>query len=371
MAKETGIQWTDHTFNPWWGCEKVSPGCAHCYAEGVAERYHGPIWGPGHDFRFFGDSHWNEPLRWNRASERDATTGTGLKRRHRVFCASMADVFEDRPELEVHRRRLFRMIEETPFLDWQVLTKRPEFARDWLHSYYQEWSDEMNSALWLAQGWVLRDELEWGTLPNLWIGVSIENARFTWRAEVLREIPAAVRFISAEPLLGPLIGVTVSEFIDFRDDPPRSIGVKKPLDLTGIDWVIVGGESGPKARPMHPDWAREIRDACACRCDPLPEPCDCDHPAFFFKQWGQFEPLIGHMPPGQRNIYVLIDGHAEPWYGSMHGSVTRWGEQARDSRGNALLLRVAKKAAECDLDGCAWAEFPRSHDLTPAVGGNA
>lgn len=250
MAEQTGIEWTDHTFNPWWGCEKVSPGCAHCYAEGVSNRYEGPgLWGAEHRFRFFGDKHWAEPLKWNRKAEAEGV-------RRRVFCASMADVFEERPELASHRDRLFDLIQATPHLDWQVLTKRPEFARDWLDELYTQID---------------------APLPNVWLGVSIENARHTWRADVLREIPAAVRFLSCEPLLGSLFpekfecprceGQTYDRgscalcanrgYLDDRGGRDRI-----PLDLTGIDWVIVGGESGPGARPMRLDWAREIVWAC-------------------------------------------------------------------------------------------------------------
>lgn len=259
MSERTGIEWTDHTFNPWWGCEKVSPGCAHCYAEGVSNRYEGPgLWGAGHRFRFFGEKHWQAPLRWNRRAEAEGV-------RRRVFCASMADVFEERPELEEHRARLFDLIEQTPLLDWQVLTKRPEFARDWI----------------AREGWAA------GLEPrNVWMGVSIENARHTWRADVLRAIPAAVRFISAEPLLGSLFerasDLTYGRAIDRSVTEDEAVEImaraRRPLDLTGIDWVIVGGESGKGARPFDVGWAREIVSACRLNADGAP--------AVFVKQLG-------------------------------------------------------------------------------------
>jgi protein gp37 len=252
VAEHTGIEWCDATFNPWWGCERVSPGCAHCYADTLSKRYAGgkQLWGDGHVFRFFGDKHWAEPLKWAR------TLPAKLGRRPRVFCASMADVFEERNELNEHRDRLFELISATPDLDWLVLTKRPEFARDWLREWWGMSGD---------YGWSARVGIDFNVPANLWMGVSIENARFTWRADVLREIPAAVRFISAEPLLGSL----------FNDPKPRvvhgpDLGLgetrlglvgRQPLDLTGIDWVIVGGESGPKARPFHLEHAREIIEA--------------------------------------------------------------------------------------------------------------
>ena len=237
MAEHTAIPWCDHTFNPWWGCENVSPGCAHCYAETLANRFHEGLWGKGHGFRFFGDKHWAEPLAWNRKAEREGV-------RKRVFCASMADVFEEREELIAPRERLFDLIEETTALDWLVLTKRPE-----------------------AMAAFIRDDFYWGeytVLPNLWLGVTIENARYTYRADILREIPAAVRFISAEPLLGSLYPP--------HDDQLRcellAPGKWNPLDLYGIDWVIAGAESGPKARPMDEGWVRELRNATRCQtCD--------------------------------------------------------------------------------------------------------
>lgn len=215
MAENSAIEWTDATFNPWWGCERVSPACAHCYADTLARRWGHELWGADAPRRFFADAHWARPLKWNRDA---AAVGVPLK----VFCASMADVFEDQPELEPWRRRLWKLIEETPWLQWQLLTKRPE-----------------NVAKLVPWGGV------WP--PNVWLGASIENSRFTFRADTLRELPAAVRFISAEPLLGSLFAVR---------------GNRRPLDLTGIHWVIAGGESGPRARPMDLDWTRELRDRC-------------------------------------------------------------------------------------------------------------
>ena len=118
MSERTAIGWCDHTFNPWWGCQRVSDGCARCYAEAMAKRTGNPVWGPGAR-RFFGEKHWQEPVRWNAAAER-------LSVRRRVFCGSMCDVFEDRPDLVEPRGRLWRLIRATPHLDWLLLTKRPE-----------------------------------------------------------------------------------------------------------------------------------------------------------------------------------------------------------------------------------------------------
>jgi protein gp37 len=228
MGKLSSIEWTDATFNPWWGCSRVSPACAHCYADTFAHRWGVDLWSEGGARRFFGDKHWNEPRIWNRNAER---SGEPVK----VFCASMADVFEDHDELDEWREKLWGLIDETPSLHWQLLTKRPE--------------NVMAMSPW-ASAWP----------HNVWIGTSIENSRFTFRADLLREVPSAVRFISAEPLLGSL-------FVDKRG--------RTPLDLTGISWLIVGGESGPRARPMQLEWVRELRERCAD-----------EGVAFFLKQLG-------------------------------------------------------------------------------------
>lgn len=240
MGVETGIAWTDATFNPWWGCERVSPGCAHCYADTFARRIGmNDLWQKRgqHGFRFFGDKHWAEPEKWAK------TLPAKLGRRPRVFCASMADAFEDRPALAEHRARLLDLIERTPELDWQILTKRPEHARTILAE-------------------------RWGPRPpwHVWLGVSIENARHAYRADVLRDIPAAVRFVSAEPLLGPLsirCGRCAGSGTDGAFHCPECGGTDtSPIRLHGIDWVIIGGESGPGARPFDVGWAREIIAAC-------------------------------------------------------------------------------------------------------------
>jgi protein gp37 len=245
VAERSGIEWTDSTFNPWWGCTRVSPACAHCYADALARRYgHRELWAETGARRFFGEAHWRKPVLWNRAA---AAAGEPTK----VFCASMADVFEDRRDLDSWRSRLWLLIEDTPWLQWQLLTKRPELVQR-----LAPWRD----------GWP----------SNVWLGVSIENSRFTFRADLVREIPAAVRFVSAEPIVASL----------FANGGPR----RRPIDLTGIDWVIAGGESGPRCRPCDPAWIRELRDACADSAT-----------AFFLKQLG------GH-PDKRGKERALLDG---------------------------------------------------------------
>jgi protein gp37 len=216
MGEKTAISWTHHTFNPWWGCSRVSEGCRHCYAADLATRLGHDVWGQ-RPRRFFGEKHWAEPLKWQREAQQAGE-------RRRVFCASMADVFEERPELENERWRLWELIDRTPALDWLLLTKRADRIADLLP---------------------LRDA------ANIWVGTSVEDLSQAWRVECLRSIPAVVRFLSYEPALGPL------------DD----------LDLQGIDWLIFGGESGPNFRPANLDWARTMRERCRAQSI-----------AFFFKQ---------------------------------------------------------------------------------------
>jgi protein gp37 len=214
VADRSAIEWTEATWNPVTGCDKVSPGCAHCYAEAFAERWRGI---PGHPYEQGFDLRiWpkrlDQPLRW--------------KRPRMIFVNSMSDLFHERiPESYV--REVFDVMGQASHHTFQILTKRHERLAE------------------------LAPTLPWH--PNVWMGVTIENRRFVKRADYLRQVPAAVRFISAEPLLGPL----------------------ERLDLDGIDWLIAGGESGFKHRRCDPDWIRDLRDQC-----------DLEGVAFFFKQWG-------------------------------------------------------------------------------------
>ncbi len=263
MGKDTAISWTHHTFNPWWGCEKVSPACAHCYAETFAKRighFEGspsgkpPLWGKSSERRFFGDKHWNEPLKWNHEAE-------AAGERRRVFCASMADVFEDREDLIPHCARLFDLIRRTPNLDWLLLTKRPENIGIHMKQVWHQADDTgMSELRTFVKEWLQ------GTAPaNVWIGTTVENQEMAEkRIPSLLKVPAAVHFLSCEPLLGP---VDISLFLDDCNGIPRT------------PWVICGGESGAHARPMNPDWARTLRDQCAAAGVP-----------FHFKQHGEWCP---------------------------------------------------------------------------------
>jgi len=225
MGEKTEIAWTDATFNPWWGCVEVSPGCTHCYARTFAKRVGHEVWGKGGERREFSDAHWNAPRKWNAAALREG-------QRKRVFCASMADVFEDHPIAEKYRPRLFELINETPLLDWQLLTKRPE-----------------NMRRFVPPDWAFR----WPF--NVWAGTTIEDQqRAEQRIPHLLRVPARVRFCSYEPALGPVaLPPGVFEWIPHGFEEPRS---------WLIHWVIIGGESGPKARPFHLEWARSVIEQC-------------------------------------------------------------------------------------------------------------
>jgi len=218
MADRSAIEWTEATWNPVTGCDRISPGCAHCYARTFAERWRGV---PGHPYEQGFDLRlWPErldqPLRW--------------KRPRQIFVNSMSDLFHEGIPLDFVSEVFETMVQADQHV-FQILTKRPERLLE------------------------LSDELPWP--PNVWMGVSIENRRFLHRADLLREVPAAIRFISAEPLLGTLEG----------------------LDLTDIDWLIAGGESGPGHRPIREEWVLELRDHCREQ-----------EVAFFFKQWGGARP---------------------------------------------------------------------------------
>lgn len=221
VADRSAIEWTEATWNPVTGCDQISPGCAHCYAKTFAERWRGV---PGHPYEQGFDLRiWPErltqPERWRRP--------------RMIFVNSMSDLFHDGIE-DAFITEVFDAMTKAHWHTFQILTKRPER---------------------LVQ---LAPSLPWPS--NVWMGVSIENRRFVGRADLLREVPAAIRFVSAEPLLGPL----------------------ESLDLEGIQWLIAGGESGYRARPVQAEWLRDLRDRC-----------DQEDVAFFFKQWGGRTPKAG------------------------------------------------------------------------------
>jgi protein gp37 len=282
MAKNSSIEWTHHTFNPWWGCVHVSPGCNNCYAEAWARRVGWNIWHARGERRFFSDAHWRQPVQWNLAAAK-------LGVRYRVFCASMADVFEWRADLTPWRLRLWDLIHKTPSLDWLLLTKRPQnIAR--LAPWRTSWPH------------------------NVWLGTTAENQRFAEkRIARLLEHRAAIHFISAEPLLGPL---SLERWLE-----PARAGAGKP----GINWVIAGGESGPRARPMDPLWATSLRDQCSAAGIP-----------FHFKQWGHWAPAPTAEAPASR-VWIFRS------------------ELDSNSR---RVVAVGKKHAGRSLDGTTWDAVP-------------
>lgn len=333
MGENSKIEWCDHTFNPWIGCTKVSAACDHCYAEPMATNRLGVAWGPGAPRRRTAASTWKQPLAWDRKAAKEG-------RRARVFCASLADVFDAEVD-EAWRDDLFALIDQTPNLDWLLLTKRPAVARK-----------------------VMPERPR----PNVWLGVTVEDQKMAdLRIPLLLETPAAVRFLSMEPLLGPvdmkrwLPGkraafrpggepflaphwyMTRCEYCGWvgsselcgsdLDDDILCGGCHQSIcgyELPSIDWVITGGESGPGARPSHPDWFRSIRDQCEAADVP-----------FFFKQWGEFQPFAGH--PIEHESSIM---------GTARSATFSDGQ---------VMIRVGKKPAGRVLDGV-------EHNGVPQIG---
>lgn len=340
MSANSKIEWTDHTFNPWIGCTKVSPACDHCYAEvSTPSRALGVAWGAGQERRRTSRANWALPLRWNaQAAAFHAQHG----RRQRVFCASLADVFDNEVNHE-WRADLLALIRDTPNLDWLLLTKRignvlgmVNRADDELRSKFRKVPDR---------------GFDW-PLSNVWLGATI-----TSQAEADRDIPkllrtpARVRFLSMEPLLGPvdLTDIPISGHGHHEYEPIVTGNVlvhKSTLDLgaprPAIDWVIVGGESGPQARPLHPDWARGLRDQCQTAGVP-----------FLFKQWGEWSV---HAVSGSPVAWVRRDGTTHTW--------SNIGDFSPDGT-DAMVWRVGKKAAGRLLDGVQLDGYPVTLKGTP------
>lgn len=313
MGEKTEISWCDATFNPWHGCAKVSPACDHCYAERNSKRFAAGtvLWGVDAARREFGDKHWDEPERWGKRMflacstcgwRGDAPRSTeagklaffscpkchadARQARRRVFCASMADVF-DKNAPEGARDRLWALIEATPHLDWLLLTKRIG-----------------NAAGMIPQDWYK------GLPPNVWLGSTVINQEeFNRDVPKLLAMPARVRFLSIEPMLGP---------IDLRP----ALAVREVFGPPLLHWVIAGGESGPYARISNSQWFRDLRDQCAVAGVP-----------FHFKQWGEWS------APG----FSIEDAT---------GKITDPDEAAR--------FKIGKKAAGWLLDGVEHKAFPRS-----------
>lgn len=366
MAENSKIEWTDATWNPTrarrhshpggpvthvgWHCEKVSAGCDNCYAQGINLRLGTKLpFKPGHlaprgEIEVFLDENMLlAPLRW--------------KKPRMIFVNSMTDSF-GRFVTDEMRDRMFAVMALTPWHIYQVLTKRPERMRDYFERRRRDFGRVSNILADLAhpcdedehQDAVDRLDL-FDTLgkplPNVWLGTSVEDqATADARIPDLLATPAAVRFISAEPLLGPVILDDMCDGWKFHDalrgnwwhdsEPPR-IEHGKPK----FDWVIVGGESGPGARPMHPDWARGLRDQCVAAGVP-----------FFFKQWGEWAPSPDHRP---KVLEARGTGQADTAWPS--GQIA-WGTSEGNGGPGTALHRVGKKAAGRLLDGRTWDQMP-------------
>ncbi len=304
MADTTAIEWADATFNPWMGCEPVGPGCDHCYAKRWVERF-------GDDFRRrqrTSAANWRQPLAWD---AKHSAFFADHGRRRRVFCASLADVFDNKVPPE-WRRDLFDLIELTPNLDWLLLTKRIGNVREMVR--------KAKSGDWLAGR------------SNVWLGATVVNQDEADRdIPKLLAVPARKRFLSIEPMLGSVdLGLQCDNWSDdiVMDPETGAYECCKACDYTGvgndIDWVIAGGESGPHARPMHPDWARGLRDQCEAAGVP-----------FLFKQWGEWLP---DAPPCGTPENAPLE-----WIGANH-----------------YAIRVGKKSAGRLLDGRTHDGFPEA-----------
>ena len=398
MSENSKIEWTDHTFNPWEGCQKVGPGCDHCYAEVRNARFAGGTsinWGPGAPRRRTSPTNWAKPGKWNQRAgimQHAWEIGVGLHggdeaaciaagftkpQRPKVFCASLADVFDNAVD-PLWRDDLWQLIWDTPNLDWLLLTKRISNVPAMLP---EEWGNGM------IDHW-----------PHVWLGATIVNQAEADRdIQKLIEVPAVRRFLSMEPLLG---AANIAKWLDpwtcsncqhhgsDNDSGPckcadcdiesvydESIGSDRcpqcgkdngtsndvgpscpnckqsgswerdngfkfdSSEKKNIDWVIVGGESGPKARPMHPDWARSLRDQCQAAGVP-----------FLFKQFGEWGPH--QAVPGGDEGGDIRRGHVRYLQGDGREP------DGHFRKGDAAVARVGKKAAGRLLDGVTHDGFP-------------
>lgn len=336
MSDKTGIEWTDATWNPVTGCTKLSPaspGCANCYASTFAERFRGT---PGHYFERGFDvqlrpEKLDQPLRWRRP--------------RRIFVNSMSDLFHDDVPADFIAK-VFAIMALAPQHTFQVLTKRHARMRSLLSADYFR-TEVRGHAAWWADHLNLKLPPPYWPLPNVWLGVSTENQQWAdIRIPALLDTPAAVRFISSEPLLGP-VRLQDEWLLPTDDEFTRA-------DLGGrwkwLDWVIVGGESGHGARPMHPDWARGLRDQCTAAGVP-----------FLFKQHGEYVEATEPVPSDR---WLTGDGitHDEPWRPDQIGAPAgKWSPYP-----DVVMRRVGKKRAGRELDGRTWDQYPDTTSVVSA-----
>lgn len=348
MAEKTGISWCDATWNPWWGCQKVSPACDHCYAERDAKRFAAgrTLWGTGSERRIFdiateaGAKHWKAPLTWAK------TMPAKLGRRPRVFSASMGDWLDlDAPLSEFVR--LLDTIRRTPELDWLLLSKR---IGNWRKRIDEAREAAYRSVEYDLTGWI--GDWQQGRAPaNVWLGATVIDQDEADRdVPKLLVVPARVRFLSIEPMLGPVDLTYLPGQDRWRIDALRGVwerhnhsrafdeepNLERNQGGPRLHWVIAGGESGQKARPAHPDWFRSLRDQCAGAGVP-----------FHFKQWGEWAPDPdddqGVRPIGLTKAGQVLTNNAA------------FNAHAGDAE---LMLRIGKAAAGRLLDGVEHNAFP-------------
>jgi protein gp37 len=389
MGANSSIEWTDHTFNPWRGCTKVSPGCEHCYAESLSKRTGHGEYKRGVPRERMSANYWKAPLKWNRdamgsfqqVDMRDGTFHRGtieemaaLKlnvediraaypAHPRVFCASLSDWLDDEVSTE-WLADLLKLIHDTPNLDWLLLTKRPQNWASRINAAYHWWGeahhraevhhsaspltrdDFCNIQAWLSN-WLGGHEAP----RNVWLGTTVEDqTRADQRIPELLKIPAKVRFLSCEPLLG---AVDISKWLNIGQRYRQTGGLDSPWVYEGwhpqpeptiytrekIHQVIGGFESGPGARPGHPNWARSLRDQCQAA-----------GVSFFWKQWGEWREGV-LITPGTKYPTVRM---------GEHGRNTHFIENCTEDMGQEVVMeRVGKKAAGRLLDGREWNEFPK------------
>lgn len=366
MGSTTEISWADKTFNPWIGCTKVSEGCRNCYAERRSQRFpQQGQWGPGALRKRTSAANWRKPILWDRASakaieeerhRRLSDPGViwgDMLPKPRVFCASLADWLDEEASAQ-DLADLLALIERTPNLNWLLLTKRPENWRERLGEAADARSAVEAPGAQLAERWLAGDAPD-----NVWVGTSVEDQAATARIEHLLKIPARVRFLSCEPLIsavdltphfGPRRVVCDGEThytrphadpIHVEAEERTGYSVRPPR----IHWVIAGGESGPGARPMHPEWVRSLRDQCQEA-----------GVAFHFKQWGAWVPVDPEF--GFEDHQPGVGWREDPRWRMILAS----GEEVDGYCGDGteeFVHQLGKKATGRELDGRTWDEVPR------------
>jgi protein gp37 len=368
MGADSKIEWTHHTFNLWRGCSEVSPGCDGCYARVLSKRNPSVLgeWGDDGNRVVASEAYWKLPLKWDLAA---AAAGE----RRRVFALSLGDFAEDRKDLPPQRMRLFQLIGQCHNLDFLLLTKRPGVCVE----NWPGWAGFWVSSRAGSDPGAFERLLDNFVIPNVWLGVSVEDQqRADERIPLLLQTPAAVRFLSIEPLLGP-VNLTkwlpagranwqcqqCGGFYRFRGDCPhchagevyatgshvanKRLSTKRlcgSVNRQPIDWVIVGGESGHGARPMHPEWVRSIRDQCQAAGVP-----------FFFKQWGEWK--YGSVP-GKAGICFYSDGRVvDSTHQAMLDEERSTGKDHNRFAPTWMTL-VGKKYSGRSLDDREWSQLP-------------